>query len=62
MHITPAAASTPSRAPTHALATLRHTPTPHRGKVHKVPATDFEALRSPLMGLFEKRRARSFFM
>jgi Rab GDP dissociation inhibitor len=34
----------------------------NKGKVHKVPATDFEALRSPLMGLFEKRRARNFFM
>lgn len=34
----------------------------NRGRVEKVPATDYEALRSPLMGLFEKRRARSFFM
>jgi Rab GDP dissociation inhibitor len=34
----------------------------HRGKVYKVPATDMEALRSPLMGLFEKRRARGFFL
>lgn len=33
-----------------------------RGKVYKVPATDMEALRSPLMGLFEKRRARGFFL
>jgi len=31
-------------------------------QVHKVPATDVEALRSPLMGLFEKRRARKFFI
>lgn len=30
------------------------------GKVHKVPATDTEALKSPLMGLFEKRRAAKF--
>jgi Rab GDP dissociation inhibitor len=33
-----------------------------KGKVYKVPATDMEALRSPLMGLFEKRRARGFFV
>jgi len=32
------------------------------GKVHKVPATDTEALKSPLMGLFEKRRCKKFFM
>jgi len=31
------------------------------GKIHKVPATDAEALKSPLMGLFEKRRCRNFF-
>ncbi|KAF9599450.1 hypothetical protein IFM89_037341 [Coptis chinensis] len=31
----------------------------NKGKVHKVPATD---LKSPLMGLFEKRRARKFFI
>ena len=31
-------------------------------QVEKVPATDYEALKSSLMGLFEKRRARSFFM
>ena len=31
-------------------------------RVHKVPANDLEALKSPLMGLFEKRRARSFFI
>jgi Rab GDP dissociation inhibitor len=30
------------------------------GKVHKVPATESEALSSGLMGLFEKRRFRSF--
>ena len=30
--------------------------------MHKVPSSDYEALRSPLMGLFEKRRARYFFM
>eukprot|EP00798_Chlamydomonas_sp_ICE-L_P022391 gene22391-29500_t len=30
-------------------------------KTHKVPASDMEALKSPLMGLFEKRRARIFF-
>ncbi|KMZ64832.1 Rab-GDP dissociation inhibitor [Zostera marina] len=34
----------------------------NKGKVHKVPATDMEALKSPLMGLFEKRRARNFFI
>mmetsp|Transcript_9564 Transcript_9564/g.16904 ORF Transcript_9564/g.16904 Transcript_9564/m.16904 type:complete len:445 (+) Transcript_9564:56-1390(+) len=32
-----------------------------KGKIHKVPASDMEALKSPLMGLFEKRRARGFF-
>jgi Rab GDP dissociation inhibitor len=31
-------------------------------QIHKVPATDMEALKSPLMGLFEKRRARNFFI
>jgi Rab GDP dissociation inhibitor len=31
------------------------------GKIHKVPATDAEALKSPLMGLFEKRRCQKFF-
>lgn len=30
------------------------------GKVHKVPADEKEALVSGLMGLFEKRRFRSF--
>ncbi|XP_058086457.1 guanosine nucleotide diphosphate dissociation inhibitor At5g09550-like [Magnolia sinica] len=34
----------------------------NKGKVHKVPTTDMEALKSPLMGLFEKRRARKFFI
>lgn len=33
-----------------------------QGKVYKVPATDAEALMSPLMSFFEKRRARSFFI
>lgn len=33
----------------------------NKGRVEKVPATDWEALRSPLMGLFEKRRAAKFF-
>lgn len=32
------------------------------GKIYKVPATDMEALASPLMGIFEKRRARKFFI
>ncbi|KAJ3680812.1 hypothetical protein LUZ60_015301 [Juncus effusus] len=32
------------------------------GKIYKVPATDVEALKSTLMGLFEKRRARKFFI
>jgi len=32
------------------------------GKINKVPANESEALRSSLMGLFEKRRARNFFM
>jgi Rab GDP dissociation inhibitor len=31
------------------------------GKVSKVPTTETEALKSPLMGLFEKRRAKNFF-
>ncbi|KAM5577057.1 guanosine nucleotide diphosphate dissociation inhibitor [Rosa sericea] len=34
----------------------------NKGKIHKVPANDVEALKSPLMGLFEKRRARKFFL
>mmetsp|Transcript_18508 Transcript_18508/g.44228 ORF Transcript_18508/g.44228 Transcript_18508/m.44228 type:complete len:442 (-) Transcript_18508:271-1596(-) len=33
-----------------------------KGKVNKVPSNDYEALRSPLMGMFEKRRARNFFL
>jgi Rab GDP dissociation inhibitor len=32
------------------------------GKTYKVPATDMDALKSSLMGMFEKRRARSFFI
>jgi len=32
------------------------------GKVFKVPANDSEALKSSLMGMFEKRRARKFFL
>jgi Rab GDP dissociation inhibitor len=32
-----------------------------RARVEKVPASDWEALKSPLMGLFEKRRAAKFF-
>jgi len=32
------------------------------GKVYKVPATDAEALTSPLLGLLEKRRAKKFFV
>jgi Rab GDP dissociation inhibitor len=32
------------------------------GKILKVPATPEEALRSPLMGLFEKRRFRKFLL
>lgn len=32
----------------------------NRGRVEKVPATDWEALRSPLLGLFEKRRVAKF--
>nr|GMD85874.1 guanosine nucleotide diphosphate dissociation inhibitor At5g09550 [Ipomoea batatas]GME15154.1 guanosine nucleotide diphosphate dissociation inhibitor At5g09550 [Ipomoea batatas] len=34
----------------------------NKGKIYKVPATDVEALKSSLMGLFEKRRARKFFL
>jgi Rab GDP dissociation inhibitor len=30
--------------------------------VHKVPANDSEALKSPLMGLFEKKRCRDFYI
>lgn len=32
------------------------------GKISKVPSNESEAIRSPLMGLFEKRRARNFFL
>jgi len=32
------------------------------GKIYKVPANDSEALKSSLMGLFEKKRARKFFL
>jgi Rab GDP dissociation inhibitor len=32
-----------------------------KAKIHKVPATDVEALKSDLMGLFEKRRCKKFF-
>jgi len=32
------------------------------GKIYKVPATDSEALSSSIMGFFEKRRARNFFV
>ncbi|GAA5880658.1 hypothetical protein JCM16303_004299 [Sporobolomyces ruberrimus] len=31
------------------------------GRISKVPSTEMEAVRSPLMGLFEKRRAKKFF-
>ncbi|KAI0815079.1 GDP dissociation inhibitor [Irpex lacteus] len=31
------------------------------GKISKVPSNEIEALKSPLMGLFEKRRAKKFF-
>jgi Rab GDP dissociation inhibitor len=30
-------------------------------KIEKVPATDKEAIKSDLMGLFEKRRCKNFF-
>ena len=33
-----------------------------QGKTYKVPANDMDALKSSLMGMFEKRRARSFFI
>lgn len=32
------------------------------GKIQKVPSNESEAIYSPLMGLFEKRRARNFFL
>lgn len=31
-------------------------------RIAKVPATEMEAIKSPLLGLFEKRRARNFFL
>jgi len=31
------------------------------GRISKVPSTEMEAFKSPLMGLFEKRRAKKFF-
>ncbi|KAI9461776.1 rab GDP-dissociation inhibitor [Boletus coccyginus] len=31
------------------------------GKISKVPSTEIEAVKSPLMGLWEKRRAKKFF-
>jgi len=31
------------------------------GRIAKLPATEMEAIQSPLMGLFEKRRAKNFF-
>lgn len=31
------------------------------GRISKVPSTEMEAVRSPLMGIFEKRRAKKFF-
>jgi Rab GDP dissociation inhibitor len=34
----------------------------NNGKILKVPATPEEALRSPLMGIFEKRRFRNFLL
>ena len=30
-------------------------------KIHKVPANDKEALKSKLMGLWEKKRCKNFF-
>lgn len=33
----------------------------HKGRLEKVPASDMEALRSPLLGMFEKRRCHKFF-
>lgn len=30
--------------------------------IHKVPANDVEALKSPLMGLFEKKRCRNYYI
>ena len=33
-----------------------------KGVVHKVPSNDIEAIKSPLMGLFEKKRAKNFYV
>lgn len=33
-----------------------------KSAVHKVPANDTEALKTPLMGLFEKKRARNLYI
>lgn len=33
-----------------------------KNAIHKVPANDSEALKSPLMGLFEKRNCRNFYL
>jgi len=33
-----------------------------KAAIHKVPANDSEALKSPLMGLFEKKRCRDFYI
>ena len=32
------------------------------GKISKVPSTEMEAVKSPLMGLFEKRRMKNFLL
>ena len=32
-----------------------------KGVIHKVPATSSEALKSDLMGMFEKNRSKNFF-
>jgi len=32
-----------------------------KNAIHKVPANDTEALKSPLMGIFEKKRCRNFY-
>ena len=33
----------------------------HDGKISRVPSTEMEAAKSPLMGLFERRHAKKFF-
>jgi len=33
-----------------------------KGVIHKVPATDSEAIKSPLMGMLEKKRCRDFYI